>query len=339
MVTSWEERPESKLVRAWSAADRRVSEPGSLRVVPVDSVGREVQLSVTPEGWRGLVLPIEPGEVVNVPKEFRESSRGALRAEVAQFSIGMEATDALHVWCRDSNCNDAFTAFAVFLLDRKADEKRLEVLLSDSYAEFERLLGAGKDIDGPRLTGLMGELLVLLDGARISPDMIMHWAGPRGERHDFRKGAWAIEVKSSLRSELKANRVRVSDWDQLEIPTGGELHLHVIKLEQVADGEWSVSTLLDAIKSCLDKSGLAVLDELLAKHDQSLLSCAREFSIKERNTYHVTDGFPRLVPSMLMAGKSPGISAVSYALDLDHAEPFMVDWNKTLIGFFGGVDA
>lgn len=339
MVTSWLERPEAKLVRAWIAADRRVAEPGSLRVVPVDSAGRQVQLSVTPEGWRGLVLPIEPGEVVNVPKEFRQSSRGALRAEVAQFSTGLEVTDALHVWCRDSNCNDAFTAFAVFLLDRKADEKRLEVILSESYAEFVRLLGAGEDVDGPRLTGLIGELLVLLDGARISPDMVMYWAGPRGERHDFRRGASAIEVKCSLRSELKTNRVRISDWDQLEIPTGGELHLHAIRIEQVTGGDWSVPMLLDAIKSCLDKNGIAVLDELLAKHDQSLIRCARQFSIKERNTYHVADGFPRLVPGMLLAGKVPGVSEVTYALDLDHAEPFRADWNNTLIGFLGGADA
>lgn len=337
MANNGAERPEVRLVRAWVAAERQAPKPGLLRVVSVDSIGRQVQLSVTPEGWRGLVMPIEPGEVVNVPQEFRNSSRGALRAEVAQFSAGVEATDALHVWCRDPKCNDAFTAFAVFLLDRKADEKRLEVVLTESYAEFERLLGAGEDINGPRLTGLMGELLVLLDGVRISPGMVLHWSGPRGERHDFRKGTSAIEVKCSLRSELKANRVRISDWDQLEVPKGGELHLHSIRLEQVTEGEWSVPSLLGAIKSHLNSNGLAMLNELLAKYDQTLIGCTREFSVKERSTYHVVDGFPRLVPSMLNAGKAPGVSGVSYALDLDHAEPFRADWNKALMEFFGDV--
>ncbi|MGY0799617.1 PD-(D/E)XK motif protein [Lysobacter sp. A286] len=340
MANNGAERPELRLVRAWLAAERQAPKRGLLRVVPVDSEGRQVQLSVTPEGWRGLVMPIESGEVVNVPKEFRSSSRGALRAEVAQFSAGAKATDALHVWCRDPKCNDAFTAFSVFLLDRKVDEKKLEVILAESYAEFERLLGAAEVLDGPRLTGLVGELLVLLDGVRIEPDMVMHWAGPRGERHDFRKGKSAIEVKCSLRSELKANRVQISDWDQLESPEGGGLHLHSIRLEQVTNGDWSVPSLLDAIKSRLDSKGLAVLDELLAEYDQTLIDCTREFSVKERSTYHVIDGFPRLVPSMLLAGKAPGVSGVSYALDLDHAEPFSADWNKVLMRFFGeGTDA
>ena len=335
MANSGGDRPEARLLRAWLTAEQQAPKPGVLRVVPVASEGRQIQLSVTPEGWRGLILPIEKGETVSVPREFRASSRGALRAEVAQFSVGSDAIDALHVWCRDPKCNDAFTAFSVFVLDRKAEERRLEVVLAESYAEFERLLGIGEDIDSPRLTGLMGELLVLLDGVRTSSDMVLHWAGPRGERHDFRKGMSAIEVKCSLRSELKANRVRISDWDQLEVPAGGDLHLHVIRLEQVAQGDWSVPSLLDAIRAYLDGRGLAALDEALVKYDQSLIRCAREFSIKNRGTYRVADGFPRLVPSMLSAGTAPGVSGVSYELDLDHAAPFLVDWNKALMGFFG----
>src|SRR3546814_20946161 len=83
--------------------------------------------------------------------------------------------------------------------------------------------------------------------------------------------------------------------------------------------------------------GLAVLEELLAKFDRTLINCSLEFSIKERSTYHVIDGFPRLVAAMLVAGKPLGLSGVSYTLDLDHAEPFRVDWNQALIGFYGGI--
>lgn len=337
MASNEAQRPELRLLQAWITAEQQISKPGSLRVVPLNSVGRQVHVSVTQEGWRGLVIPLDHGEIVSVPKEFRSSSQGALRAELAQFSVGAEATDALHIWCRDPRCNDAFTSFSVFLLDRAGDERELGVLLAESHAEFERLLGAPEAIDRPRLTGLMGELLVLLDGVQINPGMVMCWAGPRGERHDFRNGRSAIEVKCSLRSDLKAHRVQISDWEQLEIPESGRLHLHSIRLEQVAGGDWSVPSLLLAIKTHLDDKGLAVLEELLAKFDRTLINCGLKFSIKERSTYHVIDGFPRLVAAMLVAGKPLGLSGVSYTLDLDHAEPFRVDWNQALTGFCGGM--
>lgn len=329
-------RPELRLLQAWINAEQQESKPGALRVVPFASSGRDVHLSVTSEGWRGLVLPLCAGEVVSVPKAFRGGSAGALRAEVAQFSYGPDATDALHIWCRDPKCKDAFTSFSVFLLDRVRDERALGVLLTQAYAEFERLLGRADAVDRLGLTGLVGELLVLLEGVRTNPRMVMFWAGPRGERHDFRSGSTAIEVKSSLRSELAAHRVRISDWDQLEVPENGRLYLHSIRFEQVAGGDWSVPRLLRAIRFCLNGEGLAALEDLLAKYDSSLIRSSLEFSVKERSTYHVTDGFPKLVASMLSAGRPLGVSGVSYTLDLDHAEFFKVDWNSTLMSFFQG---
>src|SRR5690606_14073329 len=179
MANDEAQRPELRLLQAWTTAEQQISKPGSLRVVPLNSVGRQVHVSVTQEGWRGLVIPLDHGEIVSVPKEFRSSSPGALRAELAQFSVGAEATDALHIWCRDARCYDAFTSFSVFLLGRAGDERQLGVLLAESHAQFERLLGAPEAIDRPRLTGLMGELLVLLDGVQINPGMVMCWAGPR----------------------------------------------------------------------------------------------------------------------------------------------------------------
>jgi hypothetical protein len=337
MANDEAQRPELRLLQAWVTVEQQASKPDSLRVVPLISVGRQVHVSVTQEGLRGLVIPLHHGEILTVPKEFRGGSPGALRAELAQFSSGTEATDALHIWCRDPKCNDAFTSFSVFLLDRAGDERELGVLLAESHAEFERLLGAPEAIDRPRLTGLIGELLVLLDGAQINREMVTFWAGPRGERHDFRNGNSAIEVKCSLRSDLKAHRVHISDWEQLETPQGGVLHLHSIRLEQVAGGDWSVPRLLRAIKTRLDNKGLAALEELLAKFDRTLISCDPEFSVKERSTYQVVDGFPRLVAAMLISGKPLGVSSVSYTLDLDHAEPFRMDWNLVLTGFCEGM--
>src|SRR3546814_17811815 len=113
--------------------------------------------------------------------------------------MGAEATDALHIWCRDPRCNDAFTSFSVFLLDRAGDEQELGVLLAESHAEFERLLGATAAIDRPRLTGLLGEILVLLDGVPINPKMVMYWDGRWGTRPDFRIGQVATAVKCPLR--------------------------------------------------------------------------------------------------------------------------------------------
>lgn len=340
MASEQPQRPEFKLTQGWATAEQQQVKARALRVVPVTSTGREIHLSVTPEGWRGLVIPLQHGEVANVPREFRSSSRGALRAEVAQFSTGSEATDALYVWCKDAKCNDAFTSFSVFVLDRAETDRGLGELLSESYAEFERLLGESESVDGSRLVGLVGELLVLLEGVQVGQEMVAYWAGPRGERHDFRNGKQAVEVKTSLRSELKANRVHISDWDQLEIPSGGSLHLHSIRLERVAAGALSVPKLLSEIRANLDLENLKVLDEHLSNFDRTVIDCSWEFSVKRRDTYHVVDGFPRLVPGMLAGGEAPGVSRVSYTLELDHAEPFRADWERLLTAFVGGsVDA
>lgn len=335
MANEGSTRLEISLVRAWDAAQQQLARGDLLRAVPVKSVGREVHLSVTPERWRGVLIPLRDGEVVSVPKEFRGASSGALRAEVAQFSTGADAANALHVWCRDPISNDAFTSFVVFFLDRLTRESPLGELLGESHAEFERLLGAAASTDSAGLTGLVGELLVLLDGVQLDPRMMDFWAGPRGERHDFRNGNSAIEVKCSLRSDIKAHRVSISDWDQLEVPDGGSLYLHTIRLERVTAGDWSVPKLLAAIRADLDEGGLDVLDEVLKRYDRALIDSPWEFSVKQRDSYCVVDGFPRLVAGMLASQQVRGISAVSYTLDLDHAEPFRTDWHQLLSSFVG----
>src|SRR3546814_6483040 len=126
MANDEAQRPELMLVQAWITAEEQASKPGSLRVVPLIPVGRQVHVSVTQEGWRGLVIPLDHGEIVAVPKEFRSSSPGALRAELAQFSMGAEATDALHIWCRDRSEEHTSElqslmriSYAVFCLKKK----------------------------------------------------------------------------------------------------------------------------------------------------------------------------------------------------------------------------
>lgn len=324
------QRPELRLVGTWTMIGERPIRERELRVAPVEVSGREISLSLTPEGWRGVLIPLRDGEVVRIPPDFRHTSKSALRAEVAQYFTDCNAENALHIWCRDAACRDAFTSFSVFLLDRADSDTDLATLLVESYAEFQRLLGSSEAVDLARVIGLVGELLVLLDGLRTDKRFARYWAGPRGERHDFRRGVNALEVKCSLRSGIKAHRVRVSDWDQLEIPEGGSLHLHSVRLERVEGGDWSVPRLLAGVRSELNGEDLAEFDALISGIDDALTGCPTEFTIKERHTYRVADGFPRLVPGMLPGGTLLGVSGVSYTLDLDQAEPFRAAWPEVV---------
>lgn len=323
-------RTDADLSSRWAELAQQPQKTGSLRVVAVRRAHRPLQLTVTPEGWRGLLIPLGRGEVVSIPGEFRPGSSGVLRAEVAQFLSGESAVDALHVFCIESRCNDAFAAFAAFILERAWPDRDLATVLAEGHAEFKLLFMNASGVDRDRLTGLVGELLVLLDGVRLDPGFPRFWAGPRGERHDFRSGSQAIEVKCSLRSAAKAHKVRITDWDQLQAPDAGALFLFSLRLERVENGAFSVASLAKQITELADEPARTEFLATLSGKFASLAHSGEMFSLNERHSYRVIDGFPRLVPAMLANGKPPGVSAVSYELDLDHAAPFKTDWDAAI---------
>lgn len=325
-----------RLSNAWMLAGSRPLIGHQLRVAEIRHLVRPVSATVTSDGDYGILVPLNPGEHIRIGITLRTDATGALRAETAQFSDGTSAVNALHVWCSDSQCQDAFASFAELFLDR-LDVDGLEQVLSECHQEFRRLIGAIVPTALPVAIGLMGELLVLRDVVAKDPFAIRSWAGPRGERHDFRLGNAAIEVKATQRAESKTAKVRITDWDQLEVPEAGYLYLHAIRLERCAGGAFTVMRLVNEILSHLDSNGVHMFEDLLETFSPTATKIPDEFSVLARSTYEVAAGFPRLVPSSLSLGRAPsGVSSVSYDLDLNQASDWEVPWDKALLDLVRG---
>lgn len=336
-MTRGEMGRENLLLQAWTIASQKAVRAQELRVAEIAASYRPVNASVLVDGRHGILIVIRPGERVKIPSAFRGDSPGALRAEIAQYSAGNGAENALHIWCVDFQCSEAFTSFCAILIDR-LESADLSQLLDDCYREFQRLVGTKSIASRSKITGLLGELLVLRDAVSINAAAIDFWAGPRGERHDFRRSAIAVEVKATRRSESKTRRVRISDWDQLEIPEQGRLYLHWVQLEQCAGGEVAIPRLIADIRVLLDAPQGKVFDEFFENFEREIVNYPEEFAILARETYSVQPGFPRLVPRSLSSeAKLHGVSAVSYDLDLDQAAEYRSDWQAALFDLVGGV--
>lgn len=324
---------ESRILKAWSLAGQKASTGGMLRSATISCAARAVSATLSGGGLRGLLIPLASGERIRLSQAFRGGSPGALRAEAAQFMSDEGAVFALHVWCVDERCNDAFAAFADLLVERLG-EGALSDQLSDCYHEFIRLVGErGGPVSG--VVGLLGELLVLRDAVAADAAAIGYWGGPRGERHDFRRAAVAVEVKTTRRAESKTRRIHVSDWDQLEIPQDGRLYLHAVRVEQCVGGELSVPRLISELRGVLGGHAGA-FEQILGEVEPSLLTVTDEFSLHSRATFHVLPEFPRLLRSDLKdATRLKGVSAVGYDLDLEQALEFEIPWPQAISDLVG----
>jgi len=222
----------------------------------------------------------------------------------------------LHIRCLDRSLDDAFLAFGAMFCDRLVATPVPEALV-ECLAEFRRLL-VDKDA---RLSipGLLGELLVLERLAMVDPTAVRLWQGPRGDRHDFRCANVSLEVKTTLRADAASQRVRISSLDQLDPPRDGRLFLHLVRLEQVENGQLTIDSLLKRIEASLAPGERAALADLLAMVGIFSRSEPR-FVLLSEESWEVTDRFPRLTASRLSRGcLDPGVTAVSYDLDLTAA--------------------
>ncbi|MDE2663825.1 MAG: PD-(D/E)XK motif protein [Gemmatimonadota bacterium] len=172
--------------------------------------------------------------------------------------------------------------------------------------------------------GLLAELLVLNRLLDRSPSAWNAWRGPAGDRHDFRAGDTSLEVKASLRSG--APTITIHGLHQLEVPSGGTLHLIRVILEPVSDGVLRVSDVVESASSKADKPSR--LAELLAASGFTNANAQEwdryAFRHESEKIYEIRTGFPRLTPTVLKdASAIRGVQDVSYKIDLSAAERFM----------------
>ena len=233
----------------------------------------------------------------------------------------------LDVTCGIPHLEPVFADVADEIIARVARGRRCSDAVESTVAEFRALLDPERQgaVDVRKMAGLVGELLVLNAMLDIAPSSWAAWSGPAGDRHDFRVGGLALEVKASTR--LASSKVTINGLDQLHPPDGGRLHLLHVVLEPTGSGEHTVASLGNrALAACDDR---AALQRLLTACDCPDVDGhrwnTRAFQLHGLSLYEVRDAFPRLTRVDLAQGMlTPGVSDVTYQIDLAVADEYLL---------------
>lgn len=276
-----------------------------------------VRLATGPNGEPRVLLPLGDREA---PTGL--DSGATLSVTVSSFARGGQSLRFLDLVCTARELEHVFGDVVDEMLARIECGDGCVAAARSTIDDFRLLLTPARliGVERERVAGLVGELLILNRLLDRSPSAWRCWRGPMGNRHDFRAGDTSMEVKASLRAD--ASRISINGLEQLEAPSGGTLHLLHLVLEPVAGGTLGVSVLGSSALSKADEPNkVRTLLERLGCDDIDAEDWnAHLFSLGGESFYEVGDGFPRLVGSMLKAGKSPaGVSDISYRIDLSAA--------------------
>lgn len=283
----------------------------------VDSDAGPVRFALGRKGEGRLLVPIGSSERVPAIAETP-----TLRIVDEHYAFGRTSWRFLDLTCLVPELDRVFGEVADEIVSRIAAGHGAIRACTSTLGEFRMLLvPKSSSVPAERLVGLIGELLLLDELLDIEPTATELWRGPLGERHDFRGGVLAAEVKTTSRAADQL--LHVTSIDQLLEPADGELHIVRYTLEQTAGGSLLLGSLFTRI---VGKSGNPLrIRELLARMDcpDPLAEEWNEvrFQLEDSRSYRVDAAFPRVVPGSLAEGVLPsGVSKVRYDVDLAAAE-------------------
>lgn len=296
----------------------------------------DVRFAVGEHGEPRLLLPLKAGE--STPGSMEAP---ALRIRISRFVLAGGSKRFLDLTCLEPDLEVVFAELADEILRRIGSGEGCVVAAMSTIEDFRALLlrASRAHVEARVIAGLVGELFVLNRLLDRSPSAWTAWCGPLGDRHDFRTGGHALEVKTTTKAGNA--EVTVSSIEQMAEPTGGTLHLFYLTVEPASGGLLTVSALARAATAKADRTE-GIRDGLTA------LGCsdmdapewnATAFRYEDQCLFEVSGGFPRLTPAMFPHGSLPaGVSGVSYRLDLLAAAPFrrdadaMISLEKELAG-------
>lgn len=260
--------------------------------------------------------------------------RSTVGIRVGSQSLGNADATFLTFTSMSPSMDLVFLSFARFVVDRSAvAETDVQAFqqVSAAHAAFREYMEAERTLSKEKIRGLVAELLVLktlIDSGRSPMESIMSWRGPFGESKDFILASnQAIEVKSA---SFNATSVRISSLEQLD-PNNLELHLAVVRLEEVAEGTTDARTLkehVDELRSIVATAGddVQVFNSGLSAYGLSDLhadALATSFVSKAPELYTVSEGFPKLTPNDVPRGIIYG----SYSIDFDAICDLQQNWS------------
>lgn len=289
----------------------------------VSTVAGPVRLAVGANGEPRLLLPLARGDA---PVSI--DTGAALSVSISSFKYRGQHVRFLDLICLHTELEPVFEEVVGEILARIDNSSSCTDAAQSTIEDFRALLTrqTAADVDAGRVAGLIAELLVLNRLLDHSSSAWNAWRGPTGDRHDFRVGDTSLEVKASLRSGASA--VTINGLEQLEVPSGGTLHLLRLVLEPVSGGILSVSSLArSAMLKAGEPSRLGVLLAAAGCRDGDAEEWNRHsFRSESERLYEIRPGFPRMTHTMLREAAVPrGVHDVTYKIDLSAAGMFLCD--------------
>ena len=204
--------------------------------------------------------------------------------------------------------------------------RKVAVLRLERWSSF--LKPSRSKLSSEAQKGLIAELRFLRRDAFEAyeiEDALRGWTGPDSGPRDFAYGQLFVEVKSK-RGSANAS-IAISSEDQLNVNPSEHLYLFVSELNDAPLENDAAVTITDVVEETrlLIDSPLqrATFDNKLANvgfFDEDDYS-DQKWSEGESYYYAVIDGFPKIDSKAC----DPGVSKVSYQVDLDYCGDFLVD--------------
>lgn len=192
---------------------------------------------------------------------------------------------------------------------------------------------ARKELSPEAQKGLMAELRFLMRDALVTHDandVLECWTGPDAGPRDFEFGQTFVEVKSK-RSSANTT-ITISSEEQLNINPSEKLYLCVSEFNSAPpDDETSIS-IEDIVKEAREKFNTPLQSALLesklanAGYFSEVDYSATRWTEGETYYYAVIDGFPKIDSKSC----DPGVSKVTYQIDLDYCFDFNIDRDDLL---------
>ena len=274
----------------------------------------DVRFAVGERGEARLLLPLKAGE--GAPTTMEAPS---LRIGVSRFVIGGRYRRFLDLTCLESELEVVFADVADEIVQRIGSGQGCVKAAVSTIEDFRALLlrASRARVESRVIAGLVGELFVLNRLLDRSPDAWTAWRGPLGDRHDFRTGGHALEVKTT--TKLGNTEITVSSIEQMAEPAGGSLHLFHLTAEPTSGGLLTVSALAHTATAKASQPG-EIGERLMAlgcADADALEWNATAFRYEAERLFEVGRGFPRLIPADFPRCSLPvGVSGVTYRLDL-----------------------
>ena len=270
--------------------------------------------AVDHDGVRCLLVPTNGPQPVPA-----EASGAAVRIKSVELTLAGSRAWYLKIACLAPELYDRFTLLVSDVLDAVMATPMAPALATlQTLAQWQELMrGQSRRASREALAGLFGELTFLESVLGEVPSASVDcWQGPNGERHDFMRGAVAVEVKTTLtRTGRKAG---IHGIDQLEPQTAsGLLYLAWMRLEVAVGAGETVREIAERIKGKTPYRN--AFDTLLAsfKFDLTDDSAQVRFIVREHAMFVVDGDFPRLTTRLLTAQSvMNGVGAVSYDIDI-----------------------